>query len=134
MCFIASSKICKLQLAKEDIVVYKIVGKPKYKRYFWHPWDKYLASVESGVRGFKYKVGQLNKWVTIKRQIDDGKLLIEEGYHSYASLTMVRCQYLPMYAYVVKCIIPKGSHYYKYNDYCVSSNIIITDELCAKSV
>lgn len=135
MCFVAPSEKCKLQVAEEDFAVYKIVARPKYKRYFWHPWDKYLAFVKSGIRGFIYKIRVLNKVIELAPIVDEyGRLIIEEGYHSYTSLTRARSQYSPMYTEcIIKCIIPKGSYYYTYGDYCVSSNIIITDELCEKS-
>lgn len=135
MCFIAPSEKCKLQVTEEDIVVYKIVASPKYKRYFWHPWDKYLVSVKSSIRSFIYKVGVLNKVIKLAPIIDDyGCLIIDEGYHSYTSLRRAKGQYSSMYTEcIIKCIVPKGSYYYAYGDYCVSSNIIITDELCVKS-
>lgn len=132
MCFTVPAAKCKLQKAEQDIIVYKIVTNLKYKRYFWHPWDKYLASVKSSVRGFIYKVYLYNIPIKLAPLRRIYSFYIEEGYHSYGSLQKAKCEYPGLSWYIIKCIIPKGSFYYEYGELYVSSNIIITDEICVK--
>jgi len=88
----------------------------------------------SYVQGYEYTLGEENETIDIKT---DGKsytdvdksifLVVQEGYHSYASKDIQCCQN----TCIARCVIPAGSRYFKdiYGKQYVSSNIIIKELL-----
>ena len=108
--------------AFEDIEVYKMV----------YPDPKDSSKCKSYVMGYEYTIGQENEHIAVKT---DGKcytdvdktmfLVVQEGYHSYASGDLQLCQG----TVVAKCVIPAGSQYFtdSYKKQYVSSNIIIKE-------
>lgn len=123
MCWTSANKPVK-QIAKEDVICYKIVISRD-------------GRVVSPYFHYEYKYHKINEEIalnieyTLSSDINQLRLYkCRQGYHSYSSLDFAN-QVYNNYFYendgcVFKCIIPKGSVYYdnKHGE-IVSSNIII---------
>lgn len=110
MCWI--SRELDEQIATKDITVYKIVT-----------FD--TESCNSLYRNFKYQYNKLYT-TSFTIQASDYTFYINEGFHSYKTKTKA-CEINKYFReFIVKCIIPKGSHYYiNSDDEVVSDKIII---------
>lgn len=142
MCFIAPNTI-KPQVADKDIVCYKEmfcheqVYTPAWYQ-FWKPKVTKVVGFCSVIKGYRYIPYKKNPTVTLTPGISSiaqgGQLkmalFIEKGYHSYDGGTVRKGPRWDAPSYKrVECIIPKGSVYYFYNGYFVSSDIIVTDKI-----
>lgn len=118
MCLNANSNIPKI--AEENIICYKIYI---FRNGFVSP---YLRS----------PIPKLKEKITTELQ-NDGSYLIEKGFHSFINLSDAEgdakffSRYYEIKAVISKCIIPKGSKYYKGKfgtipSYCSESIIVDT--------
>ena len=122
MCWESKTKP-ELQTAKEDIVVYKVALLKE-------------TGIESLFQRFHYKLGCVYKMPELILLSQDC-YRVKEGFHSYntykdAFQLCLSCGFtwiLGATYYVLKCIIPKGSKYYKNAKEIVSDTIIIKDIL-----
>ena len=113
----------ELQTAKEDIVVYKVAFLKE-------------TGIESLFQRFHYKLGCVYKMPELILLKQDC-YRVEEGFHSYnthRAARKVHLDYTIFYSkgaegHILKCIIPKGSKYYKNAKEIVSDTIIIKDIL-----
>lgn len=115
------------QTAKEDIVVYKRLcefgGLKNSKMY------------ETPYREFKVKLGETYTSGLKRRSIFYFKIC-NIGLHSYENVTDAFDNQYHYWEVIVKCIIPKGSKYYKgkflhYNGFA-SDKLIYTKEIIEK--
>lgn len=114
MCFIIEKGQEKPYIASRDIRCYKVMIE-SYKHYFC-----------SLFLGFPYKVGIVYRrpfQIKLSKPRHFGDV-INVGYHSYRSKAWAkrRC---PIGAKVVRCIIPKGTLFFKSRDEYVSNGIKI---------
>ena len=109
------------QIADDDIVCYKIFNKENIKWY-----KNKIKELISLWANYLYTPYSLNSKINIDYTWSDTRYswCINEGYHSYTTLCIIK-KHTESHYYAVKCIIPKGSEYYIHNDYIVSSNIIV---------
>ena len=149
MCWVSYNIPIK-KTATEDITCYKLFARESIvwkKRKFW--FDS-IEKIVSLCMAYEYTPYKANPKVNIFYGQDCGWLwkdspccYIDEGYHSYATLSKVK-RYINVYNnhyyginkinnnyyIIVKCIIPKGSEYYiNDKEEIVSSNIIVTDKI-----
>lgn len=103
MCFVKENIHTKPLVAHRDIICYKTLAPTKKK--------KELTSV---YQGFTYKIGANYFEQTFQHKaeeaIKNGWCALYWGMHSYTSKVEAMKRFGPL---VVKCIIPKGSLYYK---------------------
>ena len=132
MCFYVDSKYPNKQIAKRDIICYKVL------------WNDYKSA-------FHFKLYKLNKLYKVrieKPYFCNDTYLIDRGFHSYSSLkkavrervyTVNLADYSSGYSkkfalkefVIVKCMIPKDSKYYynsKEKEY-VSNQIVIKERI-----
>lgn len=142
MCWI-SYNIPVKKIATEDITCYKLFARESIvwkKRKFWFYSQKIIERFTSLCIAYIYIPYKENPKINLtclqERDWMWDKIYhwnIEEGYHSYATLSKVK-RYINVcsnhYYIIVKCIIPKGSEYYiNDKEEIVSSNIIVTDKI-----
>lgn len=116
-------KGCKPEIAKEDIVCYKIVGysdETRWRAIFrdtFHKYDRVL-DIHNPLLVKTWTVGFNLGWT-----------YIEEGFHAYSTLRQVHFEYdrrdIPG-ELIAKCTIPKGAMYcYGTNDRIVANKMIV---------
>lgn len=107
MCFVKVRKEDKPKIAQKDIVCYKV------------GCINYTNNTHTSVyMDFVYEINKLYK---IKHWRTKDVKEIEIGFHSMAKKPL--CRYG-----IVKCIIPKGSKYYRSKGLYVSNQIIVTEK------
>lgn len=126
MCWTSSTKP-KLQTAKKNIVVYKVVRLNE-------------NIIESLIQEFRYVLGRKYKLPALSLYFTPPELFgsdahydVYEGFHSYNTYVdallqqELNCSVTSSYVKtkVVACIIPKGSKYYRNETVTVSNSIII---------
>ena len=120
MCFFLSTANKKPKGAKKDLICYKTF----YTQYDPGSSPRYL----SPYREFEYelnKVYRIFMWLKFPKEKKNLKNeLINRGFHSY--ITLKTC-YEDGYD-VFKCIIPKGSKYFKNRTEYVSNRIKILEK------
>lgn len=142
MCLYTTSK--KVQVAKEDIVCYKVMIEYSGVKYVWMSPYKGMAYEE----GHNYELERQLQLLDASKTISY-PYIVEEGFHSFANLSdalsfrnvfMARFPQLGarQYTYViVKCIIPEGTAYVeglfidwgnKFPSFC-SEKIICEDKI-----
>ena len=95
MCFIKKRRFSLPKIAREDIFCYKIVL-------------RFNVSFVSLIQGFPYVRGETYKTRFIPHE-KFFKMYISRGFHSYINMPPeIYLKYR-----IVKCIIPKGTRYYK---------------------
>lgn len=115
MCFISYLNPEEL-IASKNIICYKIVLKTKEK-------NKVTAYMNPS---HIYTLEKLNKKIKLNVHQYNLRYHIYEGYHSIITKDYLKRKYTLIDNMVyVKCIIPKGTKYYKNVTEMVSENIII---------
>lgn len=117
MCLYTTSK--KVQVAKEDIVCYKILIKLKKKGIFHK--SKYRAPCSVFFTYKLKKLYDLGKSLRINFNPYPGGLpyyIVDEGFHSFVNLQDAKCMLSEWIdtqegQTIVQCIIPKGAEYVK---------------------
>ncbi len=114
----------KLQTAKEPIVVYKVVF-VKNER-IESCFQKFHYEL-----GHKYKISELKLLFSIPALVGLACYKVFEGFHSYNNYNIIHLQPLVDFPHIkiAKCIIPKGSKYYRNKKQTVSNAIIISEIL-----
>jgi hypothetical protein len=129
MCLIVDKEKFKIEIAQEDIVVYKVL-------------EKYRRFVESPCQGFVYEIGKEYK-TRMKPFFNRYYCKITEGFHSFLNeedakikkrrIQMTSFSDKSLHLCCFRCIIPKGSNvvYGKYEakDAVVSEAIKIIEEV-----
>ena len=117
MCFYKKLKHEPHRIAKKDIECYKVVRKisdSHYKSLYFN-FD-YYVTVGYG------KVADL-------QDLDKRNCLTDGVFHSYYLLSEALSEWICDGGVVVKCIIPKGSAYWKnQHGQCASTNIVVMGE------
>ena len=121
MCLELKSKLTRVQTAKRDITVYKVLRKSP------------TGNMVTPYKEMLIKLG--GTYISrLKRENDGSEMIITRGLHSFATLKEAREEF---YSWggddhiVVKCIIPKGAKYYRglfgwtKRWKCLSSNKIV---------
>lgn len=146
MCWITERNINE-KIASKDIVCFKlfrkqdIVYRTKHSLGFKLGKPK-IVKLNSVIQHFEYipykKQKSINLHIESCKPIIDfihykikEYVIIEEGYHSYATLATAKFNKTssPL-TIIVGCIIPKGAVYYlNEDDEIVSSTIIVTDKI-----
>lgn len=112
MCTV-TSRIPKLQVAKEDIITYKIVY-VKYKSILGIFTKRYIVS---SIFYKKYSFNKVYKTKLEKFKYCISRQVFLSGNAFYSYKYYPSKIYLAPDEYVVKCIIPKGSSYCLCTDY-----------------
>lgn len=111
MCF-RRLDLSKAEVAKVDIVVWKVFDKISKDKYSSpHMGHEVVKHQEISTKGFSY--GQ-------------DKQDVFKGIHSYTtSHNADSSGWSCTYGSILRCIIPKGTRYYKNNTECVSTRLIV---------
>lgn len=141
MCWTNYKDFIPHKVAKENITCYKIFKNKNviYRKRFIFFGEKKIHRLYSLIRYFKYT--PFKKQYHIDLYVDERLrygsptfetyYVIEEGYHSYATLDKANQEkerWKP--SVIVECIIPKNAIYYiNEEDEIVSSTIIVTDKI-----
>lgn len=127
MCLIPTNREGGLQLkvAMKDIVCYKLVYETEEPGRFRSEWKRAYYKASGRVRNIpREEEGKFQEY--------EGSCHASFGFHSYikeeTALIEAQLRHTEAEATVVKCIIPKGAHYYTGRDYgrdpCYCSNKI----------
>ena len=128
MCMIVKEG-CKPEIAKEDIVCYKIVGyssdETEWRAIFRDTFHKYDTVLDI------HNPLSVKTWTEARgaNRLNIGWMYIEEGFHAYSTLRQVNFEYdrrdIPG-ELIAKCTIPKGAMYcYGTNDRIVANKMIV---------
>lgn len=127
MCLYLTKAQNKLKIVRKDIVVYKGVYM-RAQQYF------------TFFRNYCVKPGDVHVSVIDVIDLDGGKGRVEKGLHTFATLDQachsmrMRICYQDCPIFIIKCVIPKGAHYYHgefdwAGDAYASDTLVYTDEI-----
>lgn len=151
MCWTQSYSKPVLNQAGTDLTVYKLLfKKTRYYKTFSLKWFYYFILSLLRINKNTYYISPImKKLYKLNKRNKDIKLIVKEippdyyfygtiyiineGYHSFATLSEALKKCTRENYSIMECIIPKGSYYYKNASLeIVSSNIIIKKELKIK--
>lgn len=123
MCLIVKNKWHKNGkplIAKEDIVVFKLLS--KFKNQVFTPFRFHPVN---------FRNGECQMKSTLRREKSKYGYICKHGIHAF--LDKPYKMILTSRNFVVKAIIPKGAYYFIGNKYDIVANkMIITNEICLK--